>query len=85
MKKIISIFVFSMLWCNTGYSDPNNPTSDWLREKTVNELTQKYGYKLFSVNDNNSRTLYTLTNKKIVVTCVVASGNPDIKLYCFLP
>ena len=85
MKKILLVSVFTLLWCTVGYSDPNNPTGDWLREKTVNELTQKYGYKLFSVTNNANTTLYTLTNKKIVVTCNVVSGNPDIKLYCFLP
>ena len=86
MKKLLGIVVLGLLWCNLGYSNPNNPTNEWLQDKTVNQLTQDYGYKLFSVNsENGNTTLYTLTNKKIVVSCVVASGNPKLKLYCFLP
>lgn len=86
MRKILLVSTFTFLWFTVAYSDPNNPTNDWLKDKTVNKLTQDYGYKLFSViNENTQTTLYTLTNKKIVVSCVVASGNPNIKFYCFLP
>ena len=86
MKKLICILVLGLLWSNVGYSNPNNPTNEWLKDKTVNQLTQEYGYKLFSViSERSNTTLYTLTNRKIVVSCVVASGNPKIKFYCFLP
>ena len=86
MKKPLGIIVLGLLWGNVSYSNPNNPTNEWLKDKTVNQLTQEYGYKLFSViNDGSNTVLYTLTNKKIVVSCVVASGNPKVKFYCFLP
>ena len=86
MKKLLFITFISLLWCSISYSNPNNPTNEWLADKTVNQLTQEYGYKLFSVNsESGNTTLYTLTNKKIVVSCVVASGNPKMKFYCFLP
>jgi len=86
MKKILSIIILGLLWCNISYSNPNNPTNEWLKDKTVNQLTQEYGYKLFSVIHTGSNTeLYTLINRKIVVSCVVASGNPKMKFYCFLP
>ena len=86
MKKLLGILVISLLWGNISYSNPNNPTNEWLADKTVNQLIQEYGYKLFSViPSGNSTTLYTLINRKIVVSCMVASGNPEMKLYCFLP
>jgi len=87
MRKVFffTIIILNLFWFKTVYSDPNNPTNDWLKDKTVNELTQEYGYKLFSVNDSTNTMLYTLTNKKIVVSCVVADGNPSMKFYCFLP
>jgi hypothetical protein len=86
MKKLLGIIVLGLLWGNVSYSNPNNPTNEWLKDKTVNQLTQEYGYMLFSViNDGSNTVLYTLTNKKIVVSCVVASGNPKVKFYCFLP
>lgn len=86
MKKLLFITFISFFCCNISYSNPNDPTNEWLEDKTVNELTQEYGYKLFSVNSQSGNTtLYTLTNRKIVVSCVVASGNPKLKFYCFLP
>ena len=86
MKKFLGIIVLGLLWCSVSYSNPNNPTNEWLKDKTVNQLTQEYGYKLFSViPSGSSTTLYTLINRKIVVSCMVASGNPEMKLYCFLP
>jgi hypothetical protein len=86
MKRLLLITLISFGWCNVSYSNPNNPTNEWLADKTVNQLTQEYGYKLFSVNsESGNTTLYTLINRKIVVSCVVASGNPKIKFYCFLP
>tara|TARA_B110000971_G_C19995076_1_gene493888 strand:+ start:647 stop:907 length:261 start_codon:yes stop_codon:yes gene_type:complete len=86
MKNFLGIIVLGLLWCSVSYSNPNNPTNEWLEDKTVNQLTQEYGYKLFSVTPSgSSTTLYTLINRKIIVTCVVASGNPKIKFYCFLP
>ena len=86
MKKLLGILVISLLWGNISYSNPNNPTNEWLADKKVNQLIQEYGYKLFSViPSGSSTTLYTLINRKIVVSCMVASGNPEMKLYCFLP
>ena len=86
MKKLLGIVVLGLLCVNISYSNPNNPTNEWLKDKTVNQLTQEYGYKLFSVNsETRNTTLYTLINRKIVVSCVVASGNLKIKFYCFLP
>jgi hypothetical protein len=86
MKKLLIITLVSLFWFTISYSNPNDPTNEWLEDKTVNELTQEYGYKLFSVNsESGNTTLYTLTNRKIVVSCVVASGNPKLKFYCFLP
>jgi len=86
MKKLLFITLISFAWFNVSYSNPNDPTNEWLEDKTVNELTQEYGYKLFSVSSQNGGySLYTLTNRKIVVSCVVASGNPKLKFYCFLP
>jgi hypothetical protein len=86
MKKLLFITFISFLWCNISYSNPNDPTNEWLEDKTVNELTQEYGYKLFSVSSQNGGySLYTLTNRKIVVSCLAASGNPKLKFYCFLP
>ena len=86
MKKIFLILFLSFTVSFNSYSNPNDPTNEWLEDKTVNELTQEYGYKLFSVDSQSGNTtLYTLTNRKIVVSCVVASGNPKIKFYCFLP
>lgn len=86
MKKFFLILFLSFIFSFNSYSNPNDPTNEWLEDKTVNELTQEYGYKLFSVNsEGGNTTLYTLTNRKIVVSCVVASGNPKIKFYCFLP
>ena len=86
MKKIFLILFLSFIVSFNSYSNPNDPTNEWLKDKTVNELTQEYGYKLFSVDSQSGNTtLYTLTNRKIVVSCVVAPGNPKIKFYCFLP
>ena len=86
MKKILIITLVSLFWFTISYSNPNNPTNEWLEDKTVNELTQEYGYKLFSVSSQNGGySLYTLTNRKIVVSCLAASGNPKLKFYCFLP
>ena len=86
MKKLLSIIILGLLWGNISYSNPNNPTDEWLADKTVNQLIQEYGYKLFSITPTgSSTTVYTLINRKIVVSCVVASGNPKMKLYCFLP
>ena len=86
MKKIFLILFLSFTVSFNSYSNPNDPTNEWLKDKTVNELTQEYGYKLFSVSsENGGYTLYTLTNRKIVVSCLAASGNPKIKFYCFLP
>ena len=85
MKKLLVIVVLGLLWCSISYANPKNPTNEWLENKTVNELTQKFGYKLFAVTPDNNTTLYHLVNGKIVVTCLVAQGNPKIKLYCFLP
>jgi len=86
VKKIFLILLLSFIVSFNSYSNPNDPTNEWLKDKTVNELTQEYGYKLFSVNsESGNTTLYTLTNRKVVVSCVVASGNPKIKFYCFLP
>ena len=86
MKKIFLILFLSFIVSFNSYSNPNDPTNEWLKDKTVNELTQEYGYKLFSVSsENGGYTLYTLTNRKIVVSCLAASGNPKLKFYCFLP
>ena len=87
MKKLfLSILVLGLLWSNISYSNQYDPTNEWLVDKTVNQLTQEYGYKLFSVTPSGSNTtLYTLTYKKVVVSCVVADGNPKMKFYCFLP
>jgi len=86
MKKIFLILFLSFIVSFNSYSNPNDPTNEWLEDKTVNELTQEYGYKLFSVSSQNGGyTLYTLTNRKIVVSCLAASGNPKLKFYCFLP
>ena len=85
MKKFLVIISLILSWCNISYANPKNPTNEWLENKTVNELTQKFGYKLFTVTADNNYTLYHLVNGKIVVACLVSQGNPKMKLYCFLP
>ena len=86
MKKLLSIIVLGLLLSGNAYANQYDPTDEWLADKTVNQLTQEYGYKLFSVTPSGSNTtLYTLTYKKVVVSCVVADGNPKMKFYCFLP
>jgi len=86
MKKLfLSILIMSFFMSGNIYANPNNPTNEWLKDKTVNDLTQNYGYKLFSVTEDGSTALYTLTRGKVIIGCLFAPGNPYLKFYCFLP
>ena len=86
MKNIFLVLFVSFLLCGNVLANANNPTNEWLKDKTVNDLTQEYGYRLFSVDEfDNDTTLFTLTKGKIVVGCLSAPGNPKIKFYCYLP
>ena len=86
MKNIFFVLFLSFLFSGNVLANANNPTNEWLKDKTVNDLTQKYGYRLFSVDEfDTNTTLFTLTKGKIVVGCLSAPGNPKIKFYCYLP
>jgi hypothetical protein len=85
MKNIFLFLLVIFLFAVNVNADENNPTNEWLKDKTVNDLTQEYGYRLFSVTEDGSTALFTLTKGKIVVGCLSAPGNPNIKFYCYLP
>ena len=91
MKKIFSIIILGWLLSGQAYADPKNPTDEWLKDKTVNDLTQKYGYKLSSANygvggPKNNISIYTLTSGKIVITCLVQKEYyQEPEILCFLP
>ena len=85
MKNIFLFLLVIFLFAVNVNADENNPTNEWLKDKTVNDLTQEYGYRLFSVTEDGSTALFTLTKGKIVVGCLSAPGNPYIKFYCYLP
>jgi len=85
MKNIFLFLLVIFLFAVNVNADENNPTNEWLEDKTVNDLTQEYGYRLFSVTEDGSTALFTLTKGKIVVGCLSAPGNPNIKFYCYLP
>ena len=85
MKNIFFVLFLSFLFSGNVLANANNPTNEWLKDKTVNDLTQEYGYRLFSVTEDGSTALFTLTKGKIVVGCLSAPGNPNIKFYCYLP
>ena len=54
MKKLFStILILGLLWCSVSYSNPNNPTNEWLADKTVNQLTQEYIY-MAKMNDSKN-------------------------------
>lgn len=86
INKYFKLTIFIFFLCGEAFANANNPTNEWLKDKTVNDLTQKYGYRLFSVDEfDTNTTLFTLTKGKIVVGCLSAPGNPKIKFYCYLP
>lgn len=85
MKNVFLFLLVIFLFAVNVNADENNPTNEWLKDKTVNDLTQEYGYRLFSVTEDDSTALFTLTKGKIVVGCLSAPGNPNIKFYCYLP
>ena len=85
MKNIFLVLFLSVFFSGNVLANANNPTNEWLEDKTVNVLTQEYGYRLFSVTEDGSTVLFTLTKGKIVVGCLSAPGNPNIKFYCYLP
>ena len=85
IKKFLITILFTLVLSGGVIADENNPTNEWLKDKTVNDLTQEYGYRLFSVTEDGSTALFTLTKGKIVVGCLSAPGNPNIKFYCYLP
>jgi len=49
MKKLLGIVVLGLFCTSISFANPKKPTNEWLENKSVNDLTQKYGYKLFSV------------------------------------
>ena len=85
INKYFGLLIFIFFLCGESFADANNPTNEWLEDKTVNDLTQEYGYRLFAVTEEGSTVLFTLTKGKIVVGCLSAPGNPYIKFYCYLP
>ena len=86
MKKLLEIVVLGLFCTSISFANPKKPTNEWLENKSVNDLTQKYGYKLFSVTvGSQSTTQYHLIYGKIVVTCISAPGNPSMKYYCMRP
>ena len=86
INKYFKLLIFIFFLYGEAFANANNPTNEWLKDKTVNDLTQEYGYRLFSVIEEGSGTvLFTLTKGKIVVGCLSAPGNPNIKFYCYLP
>ena len=85
INKYFKLLIFVFFLRGEAFADANNPTNEWLEDKTVNKLTQEHGYRLFSVVDNGSTTLFILTKGKIVAGCLSAPGNPNIKFYCYLP
>ena len=86
MKKLLGIVFLGLLWTSVSFANPKKPTNEWLANKSVNDLTQKYGYELFSVTVGlQNTTNYHLIYGKIVVTCISSPGNPSMKFYCMLP
>ena len=94
MKKLLSILDLSLLLSGNAFGDPKNPTNEWLKDQTVNTLTQKHGYTLkfvtMTTEEDMQYTNYILTRlknsidgKQIVVTCSyrgITFGH-----HCFLP
>ena len=94
MKKLLSIIALSLLFSGSAFGDPKNPTNEWLKDQTVNTLTQSHGYTLkfvtMTTEEDMQYTNYILTRlknsidgKQIVVTCSYRGIN--FGHHCFLP
>ena len=94
MKKLLLTILFTLVLSGGAFADPKNPTKEWLKDQTVNTLTQKHGYTLkfvtMTTEEDMQYTNYILTRLKnsvdggqIIVTCSYRGIN--FGHHCFLP
>ena len=94
MNKFLTICTILIFFFNSSFADNLNPTNEWLKQQTVNSLTQEYGYTLKFVSGDRQFTSYILeknknttkeNKKNIIVTCTLRNVGAVGGIYCFLP
>ena len=86
MKKLLSILVLSLLFNGSAFADALKPTNDWLKNQSVNSLTNKHSYVLVETTGVATGIIYTLKRHNNIVSCVTNfKGGKAKNLNCYLP
>ena len=73
MKKLLVIFVLSLLWCNVGFAETKRPEryEDYIyNDLNLNIL--KYNWKIDKVRSTSEADIYILKKDKWMLYCVVS-------------